>query len=79
MFDKIGVYKVTAVKNQDNYVLVCIGDIVKDNEVSVTDYQKLVNQALSGEYLEYSDIFNSDIDGDCVLDINDKEILIQQS
>ena len=75
VFDKSGIYKVNAVKNQDNYALVDIGDIVKDEEINVTDYQQLVNQALSDEHLEYSVMLRSDIDGDGSLDVIDCSLM----
>ncbi len=71
LFDKTGIYNVTAVKNQDNYTLVDIGDIVKDDEINDLDYQQLVNQALSDERLEYGDMLRFDIDGDGYLDVID--------
>lgn len=75
VFDKTGVYKVTAVKNQDIFSLVDIGDIVKDDEINATDYQQLVNQALSDEHLEYSVMLRSDIDGDGSLDVIDCSLM----
>ena len=71
VFDKEGVYKVNAVENEDNYVLADIGDIVKDDEVDVYDYQQLVNQALSDEVLDFKEMLSSDIDGDGYLDVID--------
>ncbi len=71
VFDKEGVYKVTAVENEDNYVLADIGDIVKDDKVDIYDYQQLVNQALSDEVLDFKEMLSSDIDGDGSLDVID--------
>ncbi len=71
IFDKTGNYKVNAVANGNGYSLVDIGDIDENEEVDVTDYQQLVNTALSGEKLEYKDMLRSDIDGDGSLDVID--------
>ncbi len=71
IFDKTGVYNVSVVENEDNYILADIGDIVKDNEVNVNDYQQLVNQVLSDASLDFEGMLSSDIDGDGSLDVID--------
>lgn len=75
IFDKTGFYKVNVVANEDGYVLVGIGDTDEDDDVDVLDYQKLVNQVLSEEKLEYSDMLKSDIDGDGYLDVIDCSLM----
>ncbi len=75
VFDKTGVYKVNGVINEDGYVLAGIGDIDEDEDVDVLDYQQLVNQVLSDESLEYSDMLKSDIDGDGYLDVIDCSLM----
>ena len=75
VFDKDGAYKVGVVENEDNYVLADIGDIIKDDEVNVYDYQQLVNQVLSEEKLDFEGMLSSDIDGDGYLDVIDCSLM----
>ncbi len=75
VFDKIGDYKVKAVVNESGYSLVDIGDIDDNDNVDVSDYQQLVNTALSEEKLEYKDMLRSDIDGDGCLDVIDCSLM----
>ena len=71
VFDTIGNYKVNPVDNAGGYSLVEIGDVDDNGNVNVSDYQQLVNTALSEEKLEYKDMLKSDIDGDGYLDVID--------
>ncbi len=75
IFDKSGVYKVNAVTNEDNYVLVNIGDIDEDEDVDIVDYQQVVNQALSDEKLDFTHMHKSDIDCDGYLDVIDCSLM----
>ena len=71
VFDTTGDYKVNPVENAGGYSLVEIGDVDDNGNVNVSDYQQLVNTALSEEELEYKDMLKSDIDGDGCLDVID--------
>ncbi len=75
IFDKTGNYKVSVVKDEDSYVLVDTGNIVKDDEVDIYDYQQLVNQVLSDTSLDFEGMLSSDIDGDGYLDVIDCSLL----
>ena len=75
IFDKSGIFKVNAVTNEDNYVLVGIGDIDEDDDVDVIDYQQLVNKSLSGKSFEYKDLLSADIDYDGYLDVIDCSLM----
>ncbi len=74
-FDTSGKYKVHAVSGMNSYSLVNIGDVDDDEDIDVQDYQQLVNQALSSENLEFSDMHISDIDGDGALDAIDCSLM----
>jgi len=71
VFDTAGVYNVSAVLNKDTYTLVNIGEIVNDGSINASDYQQLVNRALSNDKYDYPDMLTSDIDGDGHIDVLD--------
>ena len=75
VFDTDGLYAVKATPAATNYSLITIGEIVENGEIDTGDYQELVNQALSGEKLEYRNMLNSDIDGDGAIDVVDCSML----
>lgn len=71
VFDTTGDYKVKPVENASTYSLVDIGDVDDNGNIDVSDYQQVVNTALSEEKLEYKDMLKNDIDGDGYLDVID--------
>ncbi len=75
IFDKSGLYKVNAVKNEDNYALVGIGDIDEDDDIDEVDYQQLVNMALSDDSFSYEEMLSADIDYDGYIDVIDCSLM----
>lgn len=71
VLDTTGKYKVNSVLETGNYSLVDIGDIDEDEDVDISDYQQLVNRALSDDVKEYEELLRTDIDGDGYLDVID--------
>ncbi len=74
-FDTTGKYEVHSVTDASIYSLVNIGDIDNDEDLDAQDYQQLVNRALSGEELSFTDMHVSDIDGDGALDAIDCSLM----
>ncbi len=73
-------YKVVTVGKTGNYSVANIGDTNGDRIVDVTDYQTLVNMAVSGGHTqsgtsEYYDIVKYDLDGDGYVDALDASIM----
>ncbi len=75
VFDKTGKYEVHAVTDASIYSLVDIGDIDNDEDLDNQDYQQLVNRALAGDVLSFTDMHVSDIDGDGALDVIDCSLM----
>ena len=73
-------YKVVTVGETGNYSVANVGDTNGDGTVDVTDYQALVNMAVSEghsqtETASYDDIVKYDLDGDGYLDVIDAYLL----
>ena len=80
ILDSTGIYKVVKVGETGNYSVANIGDTNGDGTVDVTDYQALVNVALSdgheqSETAEYDEIIRYDIDGDGYVDALDASLM----
>lgn len=80
VFDATGLYKVVTVGETGNYSVANVGDTNGDGTVDVTDYQALVNMAVSEghsqtETASYDDIVKYDLDGDGYLDVIDAYLL----
>lgn len=80
IFDSTGLYKVVSLGETGNYSVANIGDTNGDGTVDVTDYQALVNMAVSEghsqtETASYDDIVKYDLDGDGYLDVIDAYLL----
>jgi len=80
VFDATGLYKVVTVGETGNYSVANVGDTNGDGTVDVTDYQTLVNMAVSEvhgqtETVNYDDIVKYDLDGDGYLDVIDAYLL----
>ena len=80
VFDATGLYKVVTVGETCNYSVANVGDTNGDGTVDVTDYQALVNMAVSEghsqtETASYDDIVKYDLDGDGYLDVIDAYLL----
>ena len=73
-------YKVVTVGETGNYSVANVGDTNGDGTVDVTDYQAVVNMAVSEghsqtETANYDDIVKYDLDGDGYLDVIDAYLL----
>ena len=80
IFDSTGLYKVVTAGETGNYSVANVGDTNGDGTVDVTDYQALVNVALSdgheqSETAEYDEIIRYDIDGDGYVDALDASLM----
>ena len=72
-------YKVVTVGETGNYSVANVGDTNSDGTVDVTDYQALVNMAVSeghsqNETASYDDIIRYDLDGDGYIDVLDASL-----
>ena len=73
-------YKVAKVAETDNYSVANVGDTNDDGTVDVTDYQSLVNMAVSDGHTQsgiasYNDIIRYDLDGDGYVDVLDASLM----
>ncbi len=75
VFDKSNNYKVSAVPDANQYSVARIGDVDEDTDIDISDYQQLVNKALSPEEEDYSELCRTDIDGDGCLDVIDCSLM----
>ena len=80
MFTSNELYKVVTVGETGNYSVANVGDTNGDGTVDVTDYQALVNMAVSEghsqtETVNYDDIVKYDLDGDGYLDVIDASFM----
>ncbi len=79
-FDSTGLYKGVKVVETGNYSVANVGDVNGDGTVDVTDYQSLVNMAVSDGHAQsgtvnYDDIAKYDLDGDGYVDALDASLM----
>ena len=80
VFDATGLYKVVTVGETGNYSVANVGDTNGDGTVDVTDYQALVNMAVSEghsqtETASYDDIIKYDLVSDGYIDVLDAQLM----